>query len=194
MAKGKIKPAEQGGRRPPPPPEHRFKPGQSGNPKGRAPNAGATLREWINQLAAKDLTEQQLRRTARDPKAPWTKRAAAERVLRTLEHGDLADMQEFLDGEKNLVDLRNMGINTEVIKRSKARRRTCTDKAGNVEVTVERELELHDRAGGDFDRVSDRTDGRPTQHAIVDVNLPTAVSIITPLTHDDRPDPAHPHR
>jgi hypothetical protein len=38
-----------GGRVPVPPAEYRFKPGQSGNPRGR-PAAGAVLKEWINAM------------------------------------------------------------------------------------------------------------------------------------------------
>jgi hypothetical protein len=162
-----------------PPKAHRFKPGQVANPKGRAASAGTSIREWVNALAARELTELQVRRIARDKKAPLLKRAAAERMLRMVEAGDLADLEPYLDGSKTLAELRKAGINTEVVKKAKATRRT--DEKG-VEVET-RELELHDRAGEEFDRICDRTDGRPTQRMEVEgAGLPTVVEIITPLT------------
>lgn len=156
MAEKKKIPAKQGrGRGGVPPVEHRFKPGESGNPKGRPPNAGATLREWVNLLAGGDATEDELRRMARDKRLPWTKRAACERILRTLEAGDLADFAEVVSGQKTLVELKKAGVNTEMVKKLKV------GKEGEVEI------ELHDRAGEDFDRICDRTDGRPTQRVDV---------------------------
>jgi hypothetical protein len=147
-----------------PPVEHRFPAGVSGNPKGR-PTAGASIREWLNVLAADEaMTEPELRRLARDKAAPWPKRAAAERALKTLESGDLADFAGLLRGENNLEDLRGMGIDTAVVKRFKQKtRRVPTGKDGESEEVIEREIELHDRAGADFDRVCDRTEGKPTQ-------------------------------
>lgn len=177
--KGKI-PAEQGkvgyGR---PPAEHRFKPRKSGNPKGRPPSAGSTLIEWLNILAGKDFTEAQIRRIARDKRSPWTKRAAAERVLRTLEAGDLADFQPYLEGTKTLEDLRDDGLNTELVKKGKTTVRT--DKDGTE--TQTREIELHDRSGADFDRIADRTEGKPTQRMEMEgTGVPLAVQIVTPMT------------
>lgn len=131
------------------------KPGEVRNPKGRK-TAGATIREWINSLAEQGLSEAKLRKVARDRKLPWPKRAAAERILRTLEVGDLADMEAVLHGDQTLQDLRGSGVNTEVIKKIKVKVRT--DSEGNQE--VERELELYDRAGVDFDRVIETTDGK----------------------------------
>src|SRR5688500_18467351 len=141
-----------------PPREYRWKPGQSGNPKGR-PSAGLTLRQWIDHLAAQDCTEAQLRKVARDTRAPWPKRAAAERILRTLEYGDLADLEPLLRGEKSLEELREAGINTEVVKKCKVKSRVTAEG----DEIIEREIELHDRAGEDFDRICDRTSGKPTQ-------------------------------
>ncbi|MDB5320579.1 MAG: hypothetical protein JWN40_2210 [Phycisphaerales bacterium] len=146
-----------------PPVEFQFKPGESGNPRGRQ-SAGTTLKEWVNVFATSELTAEQVRRIARDAKAPWTKRAAAERVLRTLEHGDLAEMEALLDGKQSLQELNAAGVNTEVIKKIKVRRRTIPTGEGKPpEVEVEREVELHDRAGEDFDRICDRTEGTPKQ-------------------------------
>lgn len=139
-----------------------WKKGQSGNPKGR-PTAGATLREWLNIFADQNLTEKALRKIARDPVVPWPKRAAAHRVVRMLESGDLADFSGLLRGENNLEDLRGMGINTEVIKKLKQKTRVVPTGDGSSEEIIEREIELHDRAGLDFDRVFDRTEGRPSQ-------------------------------
>jgi hypothetical protein len=122
-----------------------------------------TIREHINLLAAKGLTEKQLRKAARDRGAPWTQRAAAERILRTLEMGDLADFDPVLDGTMTLAQIRDTGVNTEVVKKCKVKIRT-TEEPGKPPVTeVEREIELYDRAGSDFDRVMDRTEGRPKQ-------------------------------
>jgi len=126
-----------------------FKPGQSGNPAGRK-TAGATIREHMNAMAEADLTETQLRTIARGKNEPWPRRAAAERILRTLEAGDLADFQTVIAGEKTLAELRDEGVNTELVKKVKP-----------VEHGVE--IELFDRAGGDVDRIMDRTEGKPKQ-------------------------------
>lgn len=133
-----------------PPKEDRIKPGEVKNPKGR-PTAGASMREWLNIFSTTKITEQKLRRFARDRKAPVVKRAAAERMLRMIEVSDIADLQAFLSGEKTLKELRDEGHNTEVVKKAK-----ITDKGGH-------ELELHDRSGADFDRIFDRTEGKPKQ-------------------------------
>jgi len=157
----------------PPPVEYQFKPGQSGNPAGRK-TAGASLQEWLNRLAEQDLTEAALRRIARDEKLGWTKRAAAERILRLLEAGDLADFAGLLSGEHKLEDLRGLGINTEVVKKFKQKTRKQVTGVGEerqVEEIIEREIELHDRAGADFDRICDRTEGRPRQSVTHDGDL-----------------------
>lgn len=130
-----------------PPGAKPFQPGQSGNPKGRA-SAGTTLREHINAFSVSDLTETQLRKIARDPDVGWTRRTAAVRVLRSMEDPDLADFQAVVRGETSIEDMRKAGVNTSVIKKLKP-----------TEFGLE--IELHDRSGDDFDRISDRTDGRP---------------------------------
>lgn len=57
-----------------PPAEKRWKPGQSGNPKGR-PNAGAAVREWLNVMQS--WTLERIRGVLTDPKARANKVAAA---------------------------------------------------------------------------------------------------------------------
>lgn len=160
-----------------PPKEYRWKPGQSGNPKGRTP-AGATIREHINSMCDAGLTEDEIRKIARDRSQPWPRRAAAERILRTFEAGDLSDFAGLIRGENNLEDLRAMGVNTEVIKKIKQKTRRVPVADGTSEEIVEREIELHDRAGADFDRICDRTDGRPNQSLTLDANV-TAEAEVT---------------
>lgn len=165
-----------------PPKEYQWRPGQSGNPGGGR-SAGTTLREWINLFCNNSLKESDLRKIARDKAEPWPRRAAAERVLRTMEAGDLADMQAWLDGEADLKGLRRGGINTEVIKRAKIKRKIVyVDKnSGETTEVEEREIELHDRAGLDFDRIADRTEGKPTQRLEVDAQIdhtPDAIVLV----------------
>lgn len=145
-----------------PPFEHRFKKGQAPNPLGR-PSAGLVMKEWINLLCKQGHTEKAIRKIAKDVKAPWPKRAAANRILRTMEAGDLSDFAGLLRGENTIEDLRAMGVNTEVVKRFKQKTRIVPKGEGKVEEVIEREIELHDRAGIDFDRVLDRTLGKPSQ-------------------------------
>lgn len=163
-----------------PPMHSRFQKGESGNPAGRK-TAGAYVREWLNVLAEKELSESELRAIARDKAAPWTKRTAAERILRTLEAGDLADMEPVLDGVETLTDLRNRGINTEVVKKMKVKTRTTDDGAREVD----REIELHDRAGEDFDRILDRTLGKPAQAIDVTSNGDSIVKVLAGVSMKD---------
>jgi hypothetical protein len=142
------------------------KPGEVRNPKGRT-TAGASIREYMNAMAEAELTETELRTIARSKVQPWTRRAAAERILRTLETGDVADFLPVVEGKKTLKELRDEGINTEVVKKIKPSEHGV-------------EIELHDRAGADVDRIMDRTDGRPKQ--TVDVNNTTTI------THTDARD------
>src|SRR5829696_7059744 len=95
----------------------------------------------------------------RDPSEEWAKRTAAARMLRCLEWPDLTDFQPYLSGDKSLDELKAAGIATEAVK--KAKLKVCTLDDGTTE--TEREVELFDRAGADFDRVLDRTEGKPRQ-------------------------------
>lgn len=160
-----------------PPPEHRWQPGQSGNPKGR-PTAGASLREWLNVFADAAMTERQLADVARDPDAPWAKRAAAQRALRTIQMPDLADFEPYAKGDVSLQDLRAAGIDTSMLKKAKVKNRKVFSGGPDdaPEELVEREIELKDPAGEEFDRIADRTEGRPTQR----VDLKHEPSIRTP--------------
>lgn len=139
-----------------------FKPGESGNPAGRK-TAGAYLREELNSIVHANLTEDEVRRIARDKKAPMNRRAAAERYLRLIEAGDIADFAGLLRGENQIEDLRGMGINTEVVKKFKQKTRKVAVGDGEVEEVIYREIELHDRAGTDFDRIAEQTGGKPVQ-------------------------------
>src|SRR5688500_7113469 len=91
-----------------PPVEYRFQPGTSGNSKGRR-NAGATIADWMNALAAKELTEADLRKIHGDPKQPQTRRIAAERLLHSLSP-DMADYEPYLDGTMTLAELKASGV------------------------------------------------------------------------------------
>src|SRR5439155_17562829 len=132
---------------------------------------------WLNSFAETKLNEQELRAIARDKSVEWSKRTAAERMIRTLEAGDLADFQPYLAGEKSLEELRQAGINTELVKKAKVKVRTLDD--GTTE--TEREVELFDRAGTDFDRVCDRTEGRPRQ--VVEVESSGVAPQVLVLPH-----------
>lgn len=139
-----------------------WKQGESGNKDGKHRSAGASIQENINSMAAAGLTEAQLKTVARSKVRKWTERAAAERILRTLEVPDLADFAGVND-MSDLLIARKAGLNTEVVKKFKTKTRTIPNDGGEPVTEVEREIELHDRAGYDFDRVMDRTMGRPTQ-------------------------------
>src|ERR1043165_8450300 len=84
-----------------PPPEHRWKPGQSGNPAGRS-TAGAHIRQEVNTLAEINPTSDVVRAIANGPKEKTNRRAAAVRYLRLVESGDIADFEPWLLGKATL--------------------------------------------------------------------------------------------
>lgn len=55
--------------------------GQSGNPKGRPPNAGQSIIERINDIHAKGLTCEEIATLAENPRVGPTDRAAARRII-----------------------------------------------------------------------------------------------------------------
>lgn len=184
-----------------PPPEHRWKPGQSGNPDGRPPAAGATIKEWANLLVHQGVAEPELRRIARDPKEHPARRMAADQILGCFERGDMADYVPVLEGTKTLADVREDGMDTGLVKKMTVKTRRIPGVPGVPEEIIERSIELADRRGECFDRISDRTDGKPRQSVTVENNAPVAVQILTPLTApplplapDDANDPENPHR
>lgn len=143
--------------------DHRFKKG--GDPRrctsGHLKSWGLTafLRLFLNGR----YTEYRLRCIAKNPKALVAKRSAALCILRSLENPDLADFSELLTGKKTLKEMRDEGYQTDHIKKLKVRNRKVKVADGEYEEFVEGEIELFDRAGINFDRVADRTEGTPKQ-------------------------------
>jgi hypothetical protein len=160
-----------------PPAAYRFQRGRSGNPTGRPRSGGSSVIEFINAMCAAELTESDLRAIAQDPDEKCARRSAAIRMIRTLENGDIADFWPLLTGRESLESLRASGVNTDAIRRFKYRR--IPIKGGFVEVC---EIELFDRSGKDFDRVCDRTNGRP-KHAV-------AAAVEVCRAFDEPPEPS----
>lgn len=162
--------------RPLPPVEHRFKPGQSGNPRGRPPNVGQSLVECMNDLDALDLTTAELRAIANDPNEKHRRAVAAQELVLMRERGDLADFEDVMRGNETLEDARRRGLNTSVLKKLKRKSKRVDYVSGSkdgdsVELEVECDIELHNRAGEALDRVMDRTNGRPTQAVRVEAKV-----------------------
>jgi hypothetical protein len=70
-----------------------FRPGQSGNPNGRAKNAGMSLKEWLNALCDTDpdgtprYAMEEIELIYRDPREPVTKRMAAKMLCTAMQTG-----------------------------------------------------------------------------------------------------------
>jgi hypothetical protein len=159
-----------------------WKKGEAPKPPGRG-TAGATLREWLNTFAHQELTERDLRALMKGKDVPALKVAAAVLMLRCVEHPDLADFADFIEGRATIAELREAGVDTALVKKAKSRTRTYRTKDGGTVTVTEREIELYDRSGEAFDRICDRAEGKP-KHAVDlggEQGMPLAVRIITPL-------------
>jgi hypothetical protein len=175
MAKTNDKPKGSGRNGNVPPVEHRWKPGESGNPEGR-PSVGKSVEQWANLLDERKTPAVELRRILEDETEQPSKRTAAARLLRMNESPDMADYEPYLNGAVNLEQLKASGVDTSVIKKVKERREL--NKEGET-VAVTREIELHDRSGEEFDRVCDRTEGKPKQSVDLggSLRIPTGVTM-----------------
>lgn len=153
MAKTPHIPLESGVGHKRPPVHSRFKPGNPGGP-GRPP-AGVTILEHINGFVMADTSAKALKRIAKDENEGVARRIAARRLLSAVDQNDLADFTPLVEGEMTLAQLRAKGVDTTIVKKSKTR----FLKDGGIE----REVELRDEAANDFDRILDRTIGKPKQ-------------------------------
>lgn len=138
-----------------------YKPGVSGN-KGQRNTAGAIITNHLNRMGRQGYSAKKLRKIQRNQGQPQLKRAAAERLLRMVDGVSLLDFEKYIDGKCTLEELREEGVNVDVIKKVKARIRRY-DMDGKPVEEIIREIELFDRAGEETDRVQDRTEGRPAQ-------------------------------
>ncbi len=134
-----------------------FAKGTSGNPKGTR-SLENIINNVINALGDSNPSEACLRAIAKDKTEGIQRRVAARRLLLMLEQADMADFEPYLEGDANLRELRGNGLNTEVIKKVKTKSRVVPIPGGHgtTEEVIEREIELHDRDGVEFDRVLDR--------------------------------------
>ena len=146
-----------------PPVHSRFKPDQSGNPKGR-PNAGAMVRDFYNSMADKTLEEVQ--RIAHAPNVRMAKRRAALDWLRANNPPDMADYTLVLQGRETLTEAHERGVDTTGVK--------AVSVTPGEHGTAMR-LTLHDRGDTALDRILDRTIGKPRQ--AVEVQQTQAVGV-----------------
>jgi len=152
-----------------PPPEHRFKRGNSGNPRGSRP-FGETLRGWLNRLGG--MNEERLRAIARRAGRSAVKRAAANMLLDAMRRPDLADFEALLNGEDTLKGARAKGLDTAQLKRVKAKRREIPQDGGPPIVETEREIELHDRVLPANEFSTHETSGTPTRTVHIQGDAP----------------------
>lgn len=137
-----------------PPVSGRWKKGQSGNPKGRAKNAGLSIIERVNELCANpDITCEDLERMAENPKEHPRNRAAAKRLLSTA----LDDEGLSREGFKTLADYTN-GKPSQTVKVEQVDTRSPQEQAREVLMSMLRLVGLEES-----DELPDNTSG----HAVV---------------------------
>lgn len=140
-----------------PPVATRFKKGQSGNAGGSS-TAGAITRNYMNRMARRNLRESKLRAIIADKSKPDLMRSAAEKILHSRTHTNLAAFDPWIKGEMTLSQLEAEGVDISVVK--------------SASITKEgRRIELYDKAGENFDRIVEHTDGRPSQTKDINVNV-----------------------
>ena len=165
-----------------------IKAGEIRNPLGRK-TLGAYVNECANSIGSRmdkgEITWDDVRKMAKTGEGNW--RIAALRLIRTVENADMADYEPVLDGETDIRGLRKAGVDTTAIKKVKAKRRELPQgKDEPPIVEYEREIELHDRSGADFDRLMDRTEGRAVPAVNVEVNqVDVTVKIVRGVSADD---------
>lgn len=123
-----------------PPEQHRFKPGQSGNPAGRLPNpipralkelTVESYRKVIEAVCAGNLDE--LRRMVKDPKISALQVGVANAFIKALTSGDYATIEriaerivgkipdELVVNSKNLNANINASVDKETMKKALAK-------------------------------------------------------------------------
>lgn len=154
-------------------------PGQVLNPSGRKV-LGAYITECKNSLGDKlskgEIGWNDIREMARSGKGNW--RPAAVQMIQSVELPRMADYEPLLDGEMDARGLEKSGVDTTAIKKMKLKRREIPqDNDDPPIVEYEREIELHNRSGEAFDRIMDRTVGKPAQS--VTIQSSSAYTIVT---------------
>lgn len=138
--------------------------------------AGATLTRLLSEFAGLRLDE--LRTIAADESAPWSRRAAADRMIRAIGVADVTQFEPWLSGRESLDELRARGVNLTGV--AKLRVNTWSNGGSAREIEF-----VH--GGEEFDRITDRTAGKPTQRQEVAVTTPLEVVITTPRIASSTP-------
>lgn len=141
-----------------PPVAHRF---QKGNPGGRRPPIGSSVREWMNSMQG--FSTAKLLKVARAPGRGAAKAIAAARLLRAREYPDIADYDAITEEGLTPAQARAKGINTAPIKRVKTKTRTIERDGAPPIVEIEREIELRDTGLPESEFVTHETAGTPTK-------------------------------